>query len=52
MLKGFDLELIIYDETENFREWDDGLFMYPYMRRKNILNSYKFELVNDITQDY
>jgi len=44
MLKKFDMQLVIYDETENFRESGNSLFMYPYTRRKNIIENFKLQL--------
>lgn len=41
-LKQYDVDLIVYDETEFFRPWNDPLFDYPYVKRKNHLTSYKF----------
>ena len=34
-LLDFNVDLVLYDETEFFREWDDPLFNYPYTSRKN-----------------
>ena len=36
-----ELDLVIYDEIENFRESDDDLFMYPYGSRKNKLATFQ-----------
>ena len=30
----FEVELVVYDETENFRAWNDPQFDYPYAVRK------------------
>jgi len=35
------MELVVYDETEYFRDWDHPLFNYPYMPRKTKLQSFK-----------
>jgi len=42
LLKSFFFEIVIYDETEFFREWDDDEFNYPYVKRKNLIYSNKF----------
>ena len=43
----FDIDLVLYDETEFFRQHDHPLFNYPYTPRKNMLSSYKFNLPFD-----
>ena len=30
ILDKFDFEVVVYDETEIFRDFNDDLFMYPY----------------------
>jgi hypothetical protein len=30
----FDFKVVIYDEVEDFRDYDDNLFDYPYDDRK------------------
>ena len=44
IFKTFDSELVLYDEFEDFRQWNDPLFKYPYTKRKSILDSYKFQI--------
>ena len=44
---GFDIDLVVYDETEYFRQHDHPLFNYPYTPRKNLLTSYKFNILFD-----
>ena len=51
-LKEFDVELVIYDEMEHFRQWNNPLFPYPYSLRKNVLNSYKFNFDNKDETNY
>lgn len=41
LLKKFNFDLIVYDETEMFRQSDDPQFEYPYQRQKNNLNFYE-----------
>ena len=36
-----DIELLVYDETEYFQEWNSTLFNYPYVPRKTIIESFK-----------
>ena len=38
-----DFELVLYDEIEKFREYDDPQFSYPYQNRKSKLNSFTLE---------
>ena len=33
----YDLNLILYDEVEKFREWNDDQFKYPYQDRKTTI---------------
>jgi len=40
----FEIDLVLYDETEYFRQYDHPLFNYPYTPRKNLLSSQKFNL--------
>ena len=40
----YEMDLIVYDEIEYFREWDSPLFDYPYTPRKNEIQSYKFKI--------
>lgn len=46
-LAEFSFELVIYDETEFFPSYDDENFNYPFSKRKNVLNSYKFQVPMD-----
>lgn len=52
MMKTFDIELVVYDETEYFREFDDPEFNYPFQPRKSILSAYKFEIPPVTGDDY
>ena len=38
-LKKFDFNVVIYDEVENFKDYDSSLFNYPYDNRKNIIDT-------------
>ena len=42
----FDIELVLYDETEYFREYNDPEFDYPFTKRKSKLQSFKFWIPN------
>ena len=46
-----DIELLVFDEAEYFHDYDDPLFNYPYINRKQILESFKmnFESLIDPT---
>ena len=35
-----ELDLVIYDEIENFRKYKDDLFMYPYGNRTSKLGTF------------
>ena len=37
IVKSFQYQLVVYDESELFRQHDDSLFSYPYEQRKSIL---------------
>jgi hypothetical protein len=45
-IKEFDIELVVYDEVEYFKQWDDDSFNYPYTPRKTLIGSYKFDITN------
>jgi hypothetical protein len=51
MVNTFDIELVLYDETEYFREYSDPEFNYPFTPRKNKLQTFKFVIsdFNDYT---
>ena len=36
------MDLILYDEVENFYEYDSPLFNYPYENRKNVIRTLSF----------
>ena len=40
----FNFELVVYDETEFFRDAGEDLFDYPYSNQKNNLNYYAPQL--------
>lgn len=39
-----DFQIVIYDEIEKFREYDDPQFSYPYEDRKIQVNSYTLDV--------
>ena len=43
-LKEFTFDLIVYDESEYFRDYNDPEFFYPYIPRKSVLSSFKLTL--------
>lgn len=38
----FEMEIVIYDEFEKFRQYNDPEFTYPYEKRKNLLEKFTF----------
>ena len=48
----FDIDLVIYDETEFFKDWNDPLFNYPFTNRKSLIQRFKFNLTNHDYRDY
>ena len=36
-----ELDLLVYDEIENFKDHNDPLFMYPYSHRKSKLATFQ-----------
>ena len=43
------IELVVYDETEFFRDSKDPRFDYPFSDRKQIIGTYKLKFTSDIT---
>jgi len=39
-----EIELLVYDEIEYFRKYDDPEFNYPFSRRKNKIGQYTFNI--------
>lgn len=48
----FELDIVMYDESEYFRAWDHPLFNYPYATRKNILDTIKIKNLDFGKTDY
>jgi hypothetical protein len=50
----FQIELIVNDEVEQFRNYDDTQFYYPYQKRKEVLNQVGFQIdpSMEISEDY
>lgn len=47
-----NFDLVIYDEIEKFRKYDDPLFNYPFVRRKSkvfavMINPFFFSLLEN-----
>ena len=38
------MEVVVYDETEYFREWDDDLFKYPFSNRKKKISEFEVNI--------
>jgi hypothetical protein len=51
LLSMMQVELVVYDETETFRESNDIQFNYPYSDRKQIIGTYKLKFENEATKD-
>jgi len=51
LLSMMQVELVVYDETETFRESNDIQFNYPYSDRKQIIGTYKLKFENEATSD-
>lgn len=49
MADQFEYELIIYDETENFRQYNNELFNYPYEDRRKRVTSFNLDFINPYT---
>lgn len=45
------VDLVVYDESEYFRQYNDPQFNYPYAPRKTRLSNFRFQ-VNDHMGDY
>jgi len=48
LIEMFNFELVVYDETEFFRDAGDPLFDYPYSNQKNNLNYYAPQLAVEV----
>ena len=46
-----DFELVIYDEIEKFKDYDNPEFNYPYQKRKSNLNSFTISNVDFALND-
>ena len=46
-----DIELLVFDETEYFQEYDSPSFNYPYVPRKTIIESFKMNFDNLINSE-
>ena len=44
MMNNFQFQLVVYDESEQFREYTDELFDYPYEARKQIMGKQQLNL--------
>jgi hypothetical protein len=52
LLRANEISLVIYDETEYFRDWYDDNFPYPFVGRKNILSNNRYSVDLQNTGDY
>ena len=45
--------MVIYDEQEYFKKYNDEEFFYPYQKRKTKMGSFSFNiLIDEATYDY
>ena len=44
IMSSFLFDVVVYDESELFRQHDDELFTYPYEPRKTIVGKYELSL--------
>ena len=47
----FDVDLVVYDEIENFRNSNHDQFNYPFDKRKTKISSYVFDVKPVENQD-
>lgn len=47
MINMISVDLVVYDETEHFRDYNDPLFYYPYAPRRTQLSNLKFTIPED-----
>jgi hypothetical protein len=50
-LSGFQIELIVYDEVELFRDYNDPDFEYPFQKRKEVVSMVNFQIQPSIDMD-
>ena len=49
----FEFELVMYDEQEYFKKYNDDEFFYPYQKRKTKLGTFSFNiLIDEATYNY
>lgn len=49
----FDFKVVVYDEVEDFRDYDHELFDYPYLDRKTQISSQKINIdLDETTYEY
>ena len=49
----FEFELVMYDEQEYFKKYNDDDFFYPYQPRRTKLGTFSFNiLINEETYSY
>ena len=47
MANEYDLEVVVYDESEYFPDWKSKKFNYPFSERKTLISTFKID-----TQQY
>ena len=50
-LNRYGMEIVIYDEVEMFRAYNNPQFAYPYELRKNNLVEFNFALEVPVSED-
>lgn len=51
LMNEFQIELIIYDEVELFRDYHDPNFQYPFQKRKEVVSQVNFQIQPNIDID-
>ena len=53
LLNEFSLQLVVYDEIEQYREWNEKLFQYPFQNRKTLAEEFFIDYEKSTNQyDY
>ena len=51
LYRKYELDLILYDEIEKFRDWDEDNFSYPFQDRKTIISEVIMNIAEEL-DDY
>jgi hypothetical protein len=50
--QNLEFQLVVYDEVEYFKKYNNPEFNYPFQKRKTILGSYNFDIAIPLDYDY